>query len=273
MYPETRHLIKREQHDFMKSRSTVSQMITSLDLVYSSRDNNNLASSIYFDVRKAFDTVPHHWLLSELENFGFDLGFLHVFNSYFLNRYQSVKSVSLPLPVTSGVPDGSVLKPLLFVLFINDIADFISNSHFYFLLMISKFKIYNSADESLVQNDIDSLQRLCSLNCSKFHPFKCKALNIGGFDEIVQLMLGFHCLPYVNKVEELGFNVPRKPSWKEHIIFKLLKSCRNFQFLKGNIPHVLSVNRKKLLLKSLLLPILLYGTPVWCPSVADLKRI
>ena len=246
-------------------------MITSLDLVYSSRDNNILASSIYFDALKAFDTVPHHWLLSKLENFGFDLGFLQLFNSYFLNRYQSAKSVCLPLTVTSGVPQRSVLEPLLFVLFINDVANVISNSHFY--LFADDLKIFNSADESFVQNDIGSLQWLCSLHCPEFHPFKCKALIFGWFDENIQLMLGSHCLPYVNKIEELGFNVTRKLSWKEHITFKLLKSSRVFQFLKKYIPHVISVNRQKLLLKSQLLPILLYGTFVWCPSVAGLKRI
>ena len=267
-------MIKREQHGFTKSRSTVSQVITYLDLVYSSRDNNIPALSIYFDARKAFDTVPHHLLLSKLENFGFDLGFLYLFNSYLLNRYQSVrmnKSVSFPLPVLSGVPKGSVLGPLLFVLFINGIADDNSNSQFY--LFADGLKIFTSADESLVQNDIDSLQRWCSLNCLEFHPLKCKALNFGGFAENMQLMLGSHCLRYVDKVGDLGFFVTRNLSWKEYINFKLLKSSRVFQLPKRNIPHVIAVNRKKLLLKSLLLPILLYGTPVWCPSVVELKRM
>ena len=160
IYPKIRHLIKREQHGFMKSRSAVSQMITYLDLVYSSRDNNIPALSIYFDVRKAFDTVPHHLLLYKLENFGFDLGFLYLFSSYLLNRYQSVrinKSVSFLLPFTSGVPQGSVLSPLLFVLFINDIADDISNSQFY--LFADDLKNVSSSDESLVQNVIYFLQR------------------------------------------------------------------------------------------------------------------
>ena len=272
IYPKIRHLIKREQHGFMKSRSTVGQMITYLDLVYSSRDNNIPALSLYFDVRKAFDTVPHHLLLSKLEYFGFDLGFLHLFNSFLLNRYQSVrinKYVSFPLPVTSGVPQCSVLSPLLFVLFINDIADDISNSHFH--LFADDLKIFTSADESLVQNDIDR-ERWCSLNCLEFHPLKCKALNFGWFDENIQLMLGSHCLPYVDKIEDLGFMVTRNLSGKGHINFKLLKSSRVLQFLKRNLPHVISVNRRKLLLKSLLLPILLYGAPVWCPSVVDLKR-
>ena len=184
---------------------------------------------------------------------------LHLFNSYLFNRYQSVKinkSSSFLLPVNPGVPQGSVLGPLLpllIFLFINDIADVISNSHFY--LFADDLKISTSADESLLQNDYDSLQRWCSLNCLDFHPLKCKALNFGGFDENIQLMLGSHCLPYVEKIEDLGFIVTRNLSWKHHINFELLKSSRVFQFLERNIPHVISVNRKKLLWKSLLLPI------------------
>ena len=143
IYPKLRQLIKREQHDFMKSRSTVSQMITYLDLVYSSCDNIIPALSTIFDFGKAFDSVPHHLLLSKLENFGLDLDFFHLFNSYLLNQYQNVrinKFVSFPPRVASGVPQGSVRRPLLFVLFINDIADEISNNHFY--LFADDLKIF-----------------------------------------------------------------------------------------------------------------------------------
>ena len=188
-----------------------------------------------------------------------------------ISKCQDQQICFLFTPCYPGKPQGSVLGPLLFVLFINDLANDISNSHFY--LFADDLKIFTSADESLVQNDIDSLQRWCSLNCLEFHPLKCKTLTFGGFDENIQLILGSHCLPYVDKLKDLGFIVTRNLSWKEHINFKLLKSSRVFQFLKGNICHVISVNRKKLLLKSLLLSILLYSTPVWCPSVVDLKRM
>ena len=75
----------------MKSRSTIRQMIMYLDSVYSARDNNSLLISIYFNVRRVFDSVSHQTLLSKLVNFGFDSAFLKLFNAYLTNSFQCVK--------------------------------------------------------------------------------------------------------------------------------------------------------------------------------------
>ena len=145
------------------------------------------------------------------------------------------------------------------------------NSHIY--LFADDLNIFTSAYESLVQYDNDSLQRWCSLNCLQFHPLKCKALNFAEFDENMQLMSGSHCLPYVGKIEDLGFIVTEIYPGRNISISNSWKAAESPDFLRENIPHVISVNRKKSLLKCLLLPILLYGIPVWCPSVVDLKRM
>ena len=95
------------------------------------RDTNSPASFIYFDVRKPFDSVSHQILLSKLVNFCFDSAFLNFFNAYLTNRSQCVKinqSLSSRLPVNSRVPQSGVLDPLLFIIFVNDIADDVANS-------------------------------------------------------------------------------------------------------------------------------------------------
>ena len=115
-------MIKREQHGFMKSRSTVSQMISYLDSVYASCDCDSYAVAFYFDVTKAFDSVSHHLLLSKPEKFSFDRNFLELFNSYLFGRSQSVRinpSISSALPVTSGVPQGSVFGSVTIFRFYN----------------------------------------------------------------------------------------------------------------------------------------------------------
>ena len=170
----------------MKSRGTVSQMIKYLDAVYSSRDTNFSTVSVYFDIRKAFDSVPHIKLLSKLANFGFASEFLHLIHSYLTNRSQCVKinqTLSSPLPVTSGVPQGSVLGPLLFLLFVNDIADNVENCSFY--LFADDLKILSTSPNSLVQDDINALLDWSNLNGLQFHPKNVKL-------SILEAMMSLH---------------------------------------------------------------------------------
>ena len=195
-----------EQHGFMKSRSTASQMIMYLDAFYSSRDTNSSAVSVYFDITKAFDSVPHNKLLSKLANFGVDSKFLHLFHSYLTNRSQCVKIYQTrysPLPVTSGVLQGSVLGPLLFLLFVNDIADNVENCSFY--LFADDLKIFSNSRNSLVQDDIIALLDWSNLQGLQIHPTICKALNFGGRYESAHFLLEAEYLPFVNRDRRFGF--------------------------------------------------------------------
>ena len=109
--------IKPQQYGFMKSRSTVSQITTYLDLIYANLDNNLPCLSIYFDIQKAFDSVPHHLLLTNLCTVGFDFDFINMCTLYLNDRRQCVKLenyLSNVVYVTFGFPQGSILGPLFF---------------------------------------------------------------------------------------------------------------------------------------------------------------
>ena len=121
-------------------------------------DSNTPTLSIYFDVQKAFDSVPHHLLLSKLKLFGLCPGFIKLMESYLSKRFQIVKvreSLSSPIAVPSGVPQGSVLGPLLFILFINDMMD--SIEHGCPFAFVDDLKVHFDCILQLIQSDLDAL--------------------------------------------------------------------------------------------------------------------
>ena len=118
-------------------------------------------------------------------NFDFDSAFLNLIKAYLTNRSKCVKInqiFSSRLPVTSGLPLCSVLvTPLLFIIFVNDMAYDVANNCFYFFA--DDLKIVRTSLFSLVQEGINSLFNWCNLNGSHFNPSMCKAVNFGGHDE------------------------------------------------------------------------------------------
>ena len=113
------HPISEKQWGFQSGRSTVSALLTVTHKWFKALDQGHEICSVFFDLRKAFDSVPHKMLLDKLVSYGLDKHYLNWVSSYLCNRRQCVvvgEELSMETRIVSGVPQGSVLGPLLFLL-------------------------------------------------------------------------------------------------------------------------------------------------------------
>ncbi|XP_048586215.1 uncharacterized protein LOC116614508 [Nematostella vectensis] len=176
-------LIQRCQHGFIAGRSCVTQLVEVLDTIGSHLDNGNQIDVVYLDMSKAFDRVSHRMLTRKLVQYGFGGNLLKWFTSYITNRSQRVAipgGVSTCQPVTSGVPQGSILGPILFVLFANDLPDSVcSCSVATFADDTKVFNVINSADDTdVLQSDLNSLNGWAASTGMTFNQTKSKVMRV-----------------------------------------------------------------------------------------------
>ena len=136
---------------------------------------------MFFDLTKAFNSVPHRQLIAKLEAIGLNAYLINWIKNHLTHRAQTVVlngASSQPLPVLSRVPQGSVLGPLLFLLYISDICDIGISNGLKLVLYADDNLLYRAIDSpddyALLQHDVITLGAWCSIKLLKFNPSKCK---------------------------------------------------------------------------------------------------
>lgn len=180
-----RHLLDENQHGFLSAKSCETQMLYFHESLISSLNKYIQTDVVYFDFSKAFYSVNHDILLDKLKwEFALNGRLLKFLVDYLRDRQQCVViggQKSEYKPVASGVPQGSILGPLLFVMFINDMMKCTSEKT-KIALYADDTKIWREIidwdDHIALQNDIDSLSHWASINKISFHPLKCKVLSV-----------------------------------------------------------------------------------------------
>ena len=262
------------QHGFMKQRSCTTQLLKCYHSIGRTLDEGGQIDVLYLDFSKAFDSVPHSYLLFKLEHFyGVSGVLLDWFRSYLSDRVQRVViegQESGWSDVTSGVPQGSILGPLLFLLFINDMPSVAQSCSI--ALFADDCKIFKSINSShdceLLQSDLTKLLIWSKKWGMQFNGSKCKILSITRSRNPVNFSydLDGTILEPVGEFKDLGVVFNHNLSFTSHIDSLICKSNRVCGMIKRSLGYRAPQKVKTQLFKSLARPILEYSSQVWSPS-------
>ena len=271
---KTNNLFSSKQFGFISQRSTVLQLLHVLDIWTEILDQGGSFEVIYCDFMKAFDKVPHKRLLYKVEKYGITGNILGWINSFLSNRTQCVvinDHVTDNAPVTSGIPQGSVLGPLLFVIYINDLADIVDDLTCVFLFAddTKAFRsIEDQIDSDTLQGDINKLLEWSAKWLLKFHPDKCVSMTFGPGQPNTYWM-DDNKLKQSHCEKDLGIHIDDNLNFKKHITTIVNKATRIMAVVRKTFDYM-DEEVFKLVFKGLVRPHLEYGAPIWSPHNKNL---
>ena len=272
-----RNLIRESQHGFMEGKSCLTNLLSFLETATSYNDDGLPVDVLYLDFSKAFDKVPHQRLITKLKAHGIGNTVANWVEGWLTDREQrvTIKGKQSPwLPVKSGVPQGSVLGPTLFVVYINDIDDNICS---HILKFADDTKIFGpvATEEqiSVLQQDLEKVFKWSQEWQMLFNEAKCKCLHIGHRNQHHVYTIGEHNIEETVEDRDLGVLVTETLSPSHHIA----KIVRKANQIVGMIRRTYEDRSKSNLVplyKSLVRPHLEYCVQAWRPYLQqDINNI
>ena len=271
---ESNNLLSRHQHGFRSNRSCLTQLLEYFLEIHEIIDERDPVDAIYLDCQKAFDTVPLKRLLAKLEAYGITGKILNWIKSFLLGRTQRVVvkgEMSEELDVWSGVPQGSVLGPLLFLIYINDLLDEITSKGKLFADDSKLFRrIHDEDDYVALQRDLLKLQEWSSTWLLKFNESKCKVMHIGtrgAPNDHYNYNLNGNILEETDLEKDLGVYVT--PDWKSGA--HVAKVAAKANSMVGRINRTFNYMDKdmfKALYPSMIRTHMEYAVQSWSPHLA-----
>ena len=277
---EENHLLSSHQHGFRSNKSCLTQLLEYLHFVEEMTDNGDCVDAVYLDCSKAFDTVPHDLLLLKLKCVGIDGRTLNWIKDFLTNRQQRVQvkdCCSEWRGVWSGVPQGSVLGPTLFLVYVNDLLDGLRSKG---KLFADDVKIYrrmmSPGDRDQLQDDLQKLNEWSSKWKLKFNRDKCNVMHIGRKNPCYNYTMSGSTLSTTSQEKDLGIIIPSnmKPS------AQVTKAAASANSMLGRIKHTFTcLDRETLpaLYKALVRPRMEFAIQAWSPylrkDISKLERV
>ena len=205
------------------------------------RNSSKVSDVIFLDLSKAFDSVPHERLLLKLNRYGID-GQLHLwFRNFLTNRKQRVLirgSYSDWSPVISGVPQGSILGPVMFLIYMNDIPDIITSTAKLFADDTKIYRQINNVEDSIaLQLDLTTLDLWVDCWQVKFNPTKCQVMRISHNKDkrSTRYNITGTVLRNVSYCKDLGVIMGSDLKWSKHVEQIVHKANRVLGLLKRTV--------------------------------------
>lgn len=269
----TKHLLKSEQFGFRDSHSTTQQLARVAEHISHRLNLKESTGMILVDIEKAFDTVWHDGLIYKLLKCQVPINLVKLIGSYLKNRYFSVhigdRAKSRLRSMPAGVPQGSILGPYLFLLYVNDIP------------VQPRTSLACFADDTASftsSNDVDLIVSRLQLSLENLHSYFTKwklKLNEGKTEAILfsrhrnepksKLKIGGHTIPWAKSVRYLGVTLDKKLNWSKHISNIRRKGIVALNSLNPilNRHSNLSSHTKLRIYTTLVRPCITYAAPVW----------
>ena len=270
-------ILYRWQYGFRAKHSTDTQLTTFVHELSQNLDQRKQTDVIILDFSKAFDKVSHKHLALKLKYYGINKIVLDWINSFLTSRTQRVildGATSDKIQVTSGVPQGSVLGPILFLLYINDLP---TETHSHIRLFADDAILYreikSNTDCTILQEDLNRLANWETKWLMEFNPSKCQILSVTRKKCPIKFPYKLHneALENVKSAKYLGITITSDLSWNKHIATVTSKANKALGFVKRNI-HSSSELIKTRAYQAIVRPSLEYATCVWDPHTQIAKQ-
>ena len=272
-YLEVNNLLSEGQEGYRKHRSTIKAVSTFTDDVFKEAGKNKITAAVFIDFSKAFDCVNHPILLDKLNNLGFSGRTVNWFRSYLTHRQQRTLAngtLSSYREISCGVPQGSILGPPLFIIFVNDMTKAVRTS-----------KTNQYADDTVVyqsgtdpeeisrslNEDLNRVNKWCKENKLHINCKKTKYLILGSPHNTnkcpdLNLTLDQYKLQKVTTFKYLGITLDQNLTFESHVN-ALLKTVRHKLFLLRTVRPNLTTFAALQIYRIMILPLLEYGNTIY----------
>ena len=272
-YLQTHHLLSRRQFGFRAGSSTQEALLSITNDWHLCLSSNHQVGAVFFDIKKAFDTVPHEQILLSLERIGISGSLLSWFSNYLSGRTQRVVingTTSDTCEVTSGVPQGSILGPLLFTIFMDSVCNLPLSHNSKLALYADDIVLYkpiNSPCETLAfQQDVDEILLWTTNHGLTLNTSKTYALPITRSPKPISLNLHIDGNPIADvlSVKYLGVTVTADLNWSRHVHNISSKAKQQIGLIYRRLYQATPLAHQKIY-RSVVLPKLEYCAAVWDP--------